>query len=346
MAKHGSRLLEVDSLRGLAALAVVLFHYTTQYDRLFGHVGKPLFTVPWGHFGVQLFFMISGFVIFMTLERTQRPADFVVSRFSRLYPAYWAAVLLSFAITTWSDLPDKVVDLQTAAANLLMFQGWFGVKPVDGVYWTLQVELIYYIIALALHRLGMLKHVHAILLAWLGLRWLYWLFASFLGIDLPYIAYRFLIVGFIPYFAVGMMVYRATQSEHADPRDWVVVACAMATLFVVESLETSIAAVVALALLLAATRWRVALLRSSVLVWLGAISYSLYLIHENIGWALIRALQAHGLAVDASIGVAIAMALALASALTWTIEKPAMRFIRARYAAHRSSKAASRRIPA
>ena len=78
------RLTELDSLRGIAAMAVVLFHYTTRFTELYGHTAPPVFSVPLGHLGVNLFFMISGFVIFMTLERTLTSRDFIISRFSRL----------------------------------------------------------------------------------------------------------------------------------------------------------------------------------------------------------------------------------------------------------------------
>lgn len=54
------RILELDALRGLAALAVVLFHYTTRYDQLFGYSEPLAVNVSWGHYGVDLFFMISG----------------------------------------------------------------------------------------------------------------------------------------------------------------------------------------------------------------------------------------------------------------------------------------------
>src|SRR5690349_15385603 len=74
----GSRITGLDALRGLAALSVVLFHYTTRYDALFGHRSELLVSVPWGHYGVQIFFGISGFVIFMTLDRTATLADFAV----------------------------------------------------------------------------------------------------------------------------------------------------------------------------------------------------------------------------------------------------------------------------
>jgi len=72
----------------LAAMAVVFFHFTTRFGELFKGDPSPSISFPTGYYGVNLFFIISGFVIFMTLERTKKPMDFVVSRFSRLFPAY------------------------------------------------------------------------------------------------------------------------------------------------------------------------------------------------------------------------------------------------------------------
>jgi peptidoglycan/LPS O-acetylase OafA/YrhL len=74
--KH--RFAELDALRGIAALMVVLYHYTTKYQELYGHTGATLIDLRAGRNGVQLFFAISGFVIFMTLERTKKPLDFIV----------------------------------------------------------------------------------------------------------------------------------------------------------------------------------------------------------------------------------------------------------------------------
>lgn len=75
----GGRLQGLDALRGLAALAVVLFHYTARFDELFATTPQSSLSFPNGHYGVDLFFIISGFVIFMTLQRMRRPADFLVS---------------------------------------------------------------------------------------------------------------------------------------------------------------------------------------------------------------------------------------------------------------------------
>ena len=88
--------MELDALRGIAAFSVVLFHYTARYDSIYGHSNRLLFKFNYGHLGVNLFFIISGFVIFMTLDRTKSVIDFVVARFSRLYPAYWTALALTF----------------------------------------------------------------------------------------------------------------------------------------------------------------------------------------------------------------------------------------------------------
>jgi peptidoglycan/LPS O-acetylase OafA/YrhL len=107
-----------------------------------------------GHYGVNLFFIVSGYVIFMTLHRTREPMDFVVSRFSRLYPAYWVAVGLTFAVTALLGLPGKEVSFGQALGNLLMFHGLLGVPDVDNVYWTLQVELLFYAGMFTVHAMG------------------------------------------------------------------------------------------------------------------------------------------------------------------------------------------------
>ena len=76
------RLVELDALRGIAAVVVVLYHLTYWNDA----AGQAPFSVFWGHYGVELFFIISGFVIFMTLAQARDLRAFAVSRVARLYP--------------------------------------------------------------------------------------------------------------------------------------------------------------------------------------------------------------------------------------------------------------------
>ena len=89
------RLPALDSLRAIAALAVLSFHYTSGYERVVGPHIRPVPNVEWGHFGVELFFVISGFVIAWTLERSSSLADFAFGRVARLYPAYLAGATIT-----------------------------------------------------------------------------------------------------------------------------------------------------------------------------------------------------------------------------------------------------------
>lgn len=330
---NGNRLVEVDALRGLAALAVVLFHHTTRFGELFQPVSLTSISFPDGHHGVNLFFIISGFVIFMTLEKTSRPMDFVVSRFSRLFPAYWAAIILTFFITHLLGLPGKLVDAAAAIGNLVMIHGLFGIPHVDGVYWTLEVELLFYCGMFLLYRLRRLHLIHYILLGLLALRLAYYLLERAFGIELSWTISRLLILKYIPWFALGISIYLAI-SRH-DVNAWrqpaITAACAVLTLLIVDTLSLAVLAVaLGYAVFLAANN-RARVLRYGILVWLGSISYPLYLLHENIGWSLQLRFAAWGIPADARALAAVAASLAIAAMLTRWIEQPAMRWIRSTY---------------
>ena len=331
--KNRNRLVEIDALRGLAAMAVVLYHYTTWYVDLYHPLTLPTLSFPDGHYGVNLFFIISGFVIFMTLEKTSRPTDFVVSRFSRLFPAYWVAIVLTYTITHMLGLPDRLVSMSSAFGNLMMIHHLFGVPHVDGVYWTLEVELLFYCGMFLLYRCGHLHMIHQVLLGLLALRLTYFALERGFGIDLPWTISRLLILKYIPWFALGISIYQVTSRERAD--GWqgpaFTAACAIFALLIVDSLFLAVLAVALGAAVFLAASGRAPVLRHRILVWLGSISYTLYLLHQNIGWSLELQLQASGISTDASILLALVVSLAMATALTRWVEQPAMRWIRKTY---------------
>lgn len=335
MAENGqsSRLVEVDALRGLAALAVVAFHYTTRFNELFLWNTPPSISFPHGHFGVNLFFIISGFVIFMTLEKTSRPMDFVVSRFSRLFPAYWVAVLLTFSITHWLGLPGKLVNTATAIANLPMIHGLFKIQHVDGVYWTLEVEILFYLGMFMLYRMRWLNRIHHALLLLLLLRLTYFVVERTWGIELSWTLSHLLILNYIPWFALGISIYLATSRQ--DRGKWgqpvLIAASAILCLLLVDSLFLTVLAVCLATAVFLAASGRASILRHRTLVWLGSISYPLYLLHENIGWSLLLRLRSLGIPTDVAILLGLTASLALATALTTLVEQPAMRWIRNRY---------------
>jgi len=97
-AKSGGRLVGLDVLRGFAAVAVMLHHHGQYYDELYP--GRAPLSVNFfdGHFGVELFFIISGFVILMTIERKATVWAFAVARAARLMPCFLAALALATVI--------------------------------------------------------------------------------------------------------------------------------------------------------------------------------------------------------------------------------------------------------
>ena len=329
--KPASRIADLDALRGLAALAVVLFHYTTRFEELYGHSAPLPVGVPWGHYGVQLFFGISGFVIFMTLDRTRSLADFAVSRASRLFPAYWTAMVLTTAAVAIAGMDHLLLGWGELAVNATMVQNFVGVRSVDGVYWTLSVELAFYCVMAALWRLRLLRRIEQVLLAWLSLKWLWTFSPVLLGVELSWLAGALLVQDYIPFFALGIAAYRLKcRAGHAG---WplAVIASALATIAACDGIiDLAVGMVTASALLVVALA-RVPLLGTAGPVWLGTVSYSLYLLHEFIGFALLRALEGAGISPLAAIAATIAAVLVLAASVTFLIERPALRAIRARY---------------
>lgn len=97
----------------------------------------------YGYLGVELFFMISGFVIAISAYG-RTASDFAVRRTIRLYPAFWAAMALTALATALWGSPEMSVSWLQIAANLTMAPNVFDQPLVDGVYWTLLNELIFY----------------------------------------------------------------------------------------------------------------------------------------------------------------------------------------------------------
>jgi peptidoglycan/LPS O-acetylase OafA/YrhL len=331
-ASSGRRLTEIDSLRGMAALAVLSFHFTTRYEAIYRFSGYLPFHAPWGYLGVNLFFVISGFVIYMTLDRTDVGADFLVSRFSRLYPAYWAAIALTFCITSVLGLPGKAVPWHIAVLNIPMFQMLFFVPMVDGVYWTLLVELLFYGLAYALFAARRMNYVLHALCALFALRLVYWGFAEFAHVDLPWRIRQLLILDYIPFFGLGIVAFRLSQRRGRYPlADLLTAMLAIGVLAVGDSALLAAVALGCFAAVWLAAQGRLGFLRFPLLVWLGTISYPLYLLHEYIGWSLLRQFQRQGLAPMAAIAVTTTLVIGLAAVVSKLVEYPGMAYIRRKY---------------
>jgi len=157
IAKH--RLQWVDSLRGIASLLVVILHLWISVLRNY-HIPQSVSVkaitsiifgyLDFGKIGVVAFFIISGYVIPYSLKGKSL-SQFFTTRFFRLYPAYWFSILALIIIAGMPPVKNLLI-------NMTMLQRFVGVPDLIGAFWTLQIELIFYVVCAALHYFKLLEN--------------------------------------------------------------------------------------------------------------------------------------------------------------------------------------------
>ena len=336
------RIVELDSLRGLAALAVVLYHFTTRYGQLFGHTSPLAFEAPWGEYGVDFFFILSGLMILRSLDRAPSPIHFAVGRFARLYPAYWAAAAMTFAAVSYFGLSGQEVGGRDALLNITMLQQLVGARHIDGAYWSLQVELLFYGGIGLLFWAGALrsaKRLHMFVACWLMAAAIYHWAPDYMGLSptdyrLVNKASLLLSLHYAHLFALGILLYQAEKSAGFTWRAWLLAGgCCLIQALVDCWLAGLFAATAALAIRAIARRQRTSCLQWRVLRRLGMISYPLYLVHQNIGYILIRELERRAASPSLAICIALGVCILMALALTLAVERPGQIWVKCKFTA-------------
>lgn len=320
---------EIDLLRGIACLMVVLFHYVFRGPA----VGwSPSTGWPWlediaryGYLGVHLFFIISGFVIFMSAERAT-PRGFLASRVARLYPAFWIAVPLTAVITWLGPRADLKATLPHVLVNLTMVPHWFNVPFVDDVYWTLAVELQFYILIWLAVRLGVMDRIEWFIPGWL-------LLFVVDQIRPIYPLEVWACAKWAPFFVIGILSYRV-RTKGGTPVRWALLAAAalMALFAVTRQAIRGIPStgggvdspwVIGLALLafvgifIAIALGKASLRRSFWTVWAGLLTYPVYLLHEYNGYVLLNAVN--DVVKQPIVSISLMMILVVAAA--WLVNQ-------------------------
>lgn len=141
------RIATLDWLRLVAALAVVAFHYLFRGAAADGYLAEgypeaaPI--AIYGYLGVHLFFLISGYVIAWSADG-RGWLDFAIARFVRLYPGFLVCMTITFAVMFAVRPEWGSVTVRQYVANLFMFAPALGEGFVDGVYWSIILELVFY----------------------------------------------------------------------------------------------------------------------------------------------------------------------------------------------------------
>jgi len=332
------RIIGLDALRGLAAGAVMLHHHAQYYDVLYGgRTPLPIDLGP-GHYGVELFFIISGFVILMTIECRRTVRDFAISRFTRLMPAFLAALVLASALLILLPMPFPFgrPTFWQFMANLTMAPMLFGQTVIDLPYWTLTYEMVFYIYMALCLRLGLLRSIE-----WAGLALLLsgLLFRATTDIQHHHRTSIVLLAYYSNFFLIGICLFRIT-TQRARPITYVALALSLAMsalgggerafnspgwLYLLLTLAFT-------ALVWQATRRPSRWLTWPPLVFLGRVSYPLYLVHVVLGYEIIRFGVEQGWSTLHGVIAAGVASLAAATMLHYAVEVPGERWSRAKLA--------------
>ncbi|MDO9380908.1 MAG: acyltransferase [Nocardioidaceae bacterium] len=355
-AARAPRLRSLDALRLVAALAVVAFHFTARENVAWGTAVENVFPrvgeiTAYGYLGVHVFFLISGFVILMSAWGAD-VGRFAASRVGRLYPAYWAGVLLTAALilVVRPETAGSRVDMgvKEVLVNLTMVQRALDVRHVDGVYWTLWVELKFYLLVGLFVWIGITR-ARVLLVCAL------WPLLAIIGqLNGVALANDLLQPDYAPLFAIGMLLYLVhREGWSATPLllivlNWLVVVqksdgpylSSFDGAVAADLNGTVVAAGITLGLLavVVLTTTRLQHLDARWMTTAGVLTYPLYLVHEEIGWWFISLIRQTGLPVPAVLVLALAAVLLLAAAIHHGIEKPLCS--RLRRAVHRSIESA------
>ena len=194
------RFYTLDLMRFFAALAVVLYHYTARPESNSFEVLSGF--TKFGYLGVPLFFIISGFVICASAQN-RTAMEFAVSRFVRLYPAYWLGIAITVTTVIWLGAGE--ITLIQVLANLTMLNDYVGISDVDGVFWTLQAELKFYGCIFLLSVFGVFPKFKVWLTIWMAITVSYLVFAQ------PFFMGWFISPSYSSLFIAGVLFYLIGQ---------------------------------------------------------------------------------------------------------------------------------------
>ncbi len=330
--QNPARIAILDPLRGLAAVSVCLYHFVCG-NKDYLPQGDPLRSVAsYGHLGVPVFFVISGFVICYSLgQRNYQLADapgFLWRRLKRLEPPYLGAIVISVGLTILASRvpgfsgPKPEFTALQLAAHLGYGVEFLGFDWVNPVFWTLALEFQFYLLmALCFPLLNQQSGTRS-LLPVIGLSLLYFVAMG----------HRSVVFHWMPLFTLGITCWAAITCRIRPVQALISYGVAGILVFVSTGAANLLAGLLTAAVITIFQRRPVSVYHT-IPAWLGTFSYSLYLLHVPFGTRITNlSLRFPNEWWVRYLAVLLALALTIVvSRLFWHfVEKPS-----ARWAQHR-----------
>lgn len=323
--------------RGIAVMIVLLFHYTSRIPyEIMGSSTPPVIEEHIGKIGVNIFFIISGYLISKTLDRSANLGAFYARRVSRLWPLYVFACVFVFVFAS-VFAPPVILSGHNTFYNvrptlLDLFSNFFFLNDatvsVDGAYWSIVAEVKFYFwlgIFAVLFRKNYIKAFCWAAIALSVLDFSILAFTSSQVADyggklrpLSMLLHGVFISEYLPFFALGAVMQRGERYQFIAPL------AALALFYAVTTISEDndfvatqdLQFLVLLGGLLALDRL---LLAGKVFIWIGDYSYAIYLFHQVVGLTIIKMLTPRT-GIDVAIVLALAFVVALSAAASWAVE--------------------------
>ena len=333
--KKGTRNKQIDGLRGVTIILIVIFHLFCRYREIY--CGYTIWYLKWmGDFGNSIFLLVSSYFLIGTLGKRISVIKFWEKKIFRLWPCYVAAITLTMAFTHIFELPRRTCSWKEYFLNISFINGFIGCNYVDGAHWYI-TTLIGAIIVV-----GFIKYFQIDKYVWTYLIWIF--FEGFTGL-----------IGFVPlnqvlgssYVAIiciGIAINIMQQKQYkirylADftkikeymyVNQWMLL-CVICLIY--HMLRRGVLAVgclcLAIPIFLLALYKKGKIFECKIVQFMGIISYPLYLIHQNIAYLIEFNLtkKYNQVSLNLIAGGALLFVILVGTGLYYLVEKPAQNWI-------------------
>jgi len=295
---------------------------------------------------IELFFLISAFAVTLSLERTSSLKKFVINRFTRIYPIFWVCATFTFLVMIvfkFLKVNESISDLSLTQylVNLTMFQSFFGIKDLDGQYWTLIIELSFYFFIILLAYFKKVNWFKTLGFFWcIALLFAYFIIAS----DSTNEAKDYInFIGIFPMFYAGMLVYFMYKDHKwRNTLNYFLLTFAFITQIIIfdycsiaahytSQMTYAIYLTLFYFLCIGIIHRKTEFFAWKPLIYLGKISYTLYLLHQYIALTILIPILQYRFGINFWISVfliTLPFCIILAAIFNHYIEEPLSKWMR------------------
>ena len=280
-----------------------------------------------GIFGVGLLFMITGFLATLNIEN-KNPITYIKKRFLRLWPAYACCILIT-SISLFLFWPEKKPSILQILLNFTMVQKLFGISGVDGVYWTLSVQILFYAFIALVIRKKLRKMLPNISCVWLCIAIALSVLKRF-GINngIIKIAKLLFVSDYIAMLIIGMIFALLYEGTNVKQIGAIIVLSVINQILALGTVNACIFVINILLMYLVVRNIRPSeRIANKAVLYFASISYPFYLLHCKIGYVIIRAMQNTGITSEWSLVIPFILILILSSIVHKYIEKPGTKIL-------------------